>query len=142
MNEPEQPRKLPEFIILDDESEGEGPAGSYSRIQEPPLKKPSWKMRLLFVVISFVAFMWTFGAFFFTLCAGILTLLTFFKVPLFCNLTKLYWAWTRGGTIVTLGFFVAVFNFSLGVIIMLYYFSHTQENWQKGVVERVVNLSQ
>jgi len=142
MSEPEEPRKLPEFIILDDEPKGEGPSGSFARIQEPPLKKPSWKTRLLFLVIAFVSFMWTLGALFFTLCAGILTLLTFFKIKFLRNLTTLYWAWTRGGTVIILGFFVAVFNFSLGVIIMLYYFSRIQESWQKGVVERVVNLSQ
>lgn len=139
MSEPEQPRKLPEFIIVDDDSKGDSPKGSFPKFKEPPLKKPSWKMRFLFVLISFVAFMWTLGALFFTLCSGALTLITFNKVKFLRDLTRLYWAWTRGGTIVTLGFFVSAFNFALGVIIMIYYFSHMPDNWQKDVVERVMS---
>jgi len=134
----EEPRKLPEFIIIDDESKTETPPHGFPKFKEPIVKQPSWKMRILFIFISLVAFIWTIGALFFTLCSGALTLITFNSVKFFQNLTKLYWSWTRGGTIVTLGFLVSAFNFSLGLIMMIYYFSNAQDNWQKDVVERMM----
>jgi len=141
MTEPEeQTRKLPEFIIIDEDEPKTGvPPRGFPKFKEPIVKQPSWKMRLLFIFISIVAFFWTIGALFFTICAGILNLVTFKSLKFFQNLTKLYWSWTRGGTVVALGFLVSAFNFSMGLIMMIYYFSQTQDNWQKDVVERVMS---
>jgi len=111
MTEPKEgPRKLPEFIILDDDrAQGEAPPHGFPKFKEPPVKEPSWRMRILFFLISLLATMWTFGAFFFTLCSIVLTLITFNSVKFFRNLVKLYWNWTKGGDCCGAG----IFHFSV-----------------------------
>lgn len=142
MNDPEdKQRKYPEFIILDDgQTKYEMPprGSKFPQYEDPPVKEPSWKIRLLFFFVACTALLWTVGAALLTAVLGLLSLLTFLQVPFLKKLTLVYWSWVRGGTIVTLGCTVSLFNFSLGLIIMLYYFSQVKESWQKSMFDRFV----
>jgi hypothetical protein len=132
----EQP-KMPEFIIIDDKEHAYS-GEEFPRFKKTPPKQTSWKIRAACLLGSILTLLWTVGALFFFFCMGAATLITFNYFPLLKRLAKLYWSWFKGGTVVTVGLVVSFFNFSLGIIFVIYYFSQTQEDWQKNMFTRVM----
>ncbi|NGX57299.1 MAG: hypothetical protein K940chlam3_00189 [Chlamydiae bacterium] len=135
--EEQEPRKLPEFIIIDEGETFESEEKRFPKFKQPPIKEVTWKLRLGCGLVSILAFFWTVGSLICTITLGIVTLLTFNYFPIFKRGTKMYWGWTRGGTVVTLGLIVSVFNFSLGLVFMVYYFSQVKDEWQKKMFTRM-----
>lgn len=138
MKEEEKERKLPEFIIIEEEDQEYYEDPTFSKFKPKTPEKTTWKVRVFCFLASIVAFFWTLGAIILTLCIGFIHLITFCKLPLFQTLTKLYWSWTKGGAVVTLGLIVAVFNVTLGLMIIVFYFSQTKDEWQKKMAARMV----
>ncbi len=136
MNEDEKP-KMPEFIIIEDDEQPYGEQ-EFPRFKKTLPKQTSWKLRFVFLLSSFVSFIWTVGSLFCFACMGLAALITFNSFPLLKRLTKMYWSWFKGGAVVTLGLVVSFFNFPLGIIIIAYYFSQINEDWQKNIFTRVM----
>lgn len=136
MNEENEKKsqKLPEFIILDEGEE----YTEFPRFKKTELKEASWKLKIVFLLASFFSFLWTISSLLFFVLVGGINLITFNYFAPLKRAASLYRSWFKGGAAVTLGLSTAVFNVSLGIIIIAFYFSQTQEDWRKNVFTRVM----
>lgn len=138
---PKQERKLPEFIIIDDDIKVETEAeyqGGQQQKAGTETGHVSGRVRFFCLLGSFVTLCWTAATLVATLIMLFLVLVSFNKFDPFRKGLKVYYSWFCGATVLTLGLFVATFSFPLGMVIILFYFSEQKEGWQKNIVSRLV----
>ncbi|GEM_PF-2417294 len=136
-----QKRKLPEFIIIDEddvEVQTEEEYAGGKRSSKAPDEKVSWKFRVMCFFVSFMTMIWCVVTFAAALLAAAINLVTFNSFPPIKAALRVYWSWCCGAAVLTLGLLVAVLNFPLGMVIILFYFSEQKPGWQKDMVSRLV----
>ncbi|MCB1149669.1 MAG: hypothetical protein KDK48_05835 [Chlamydiia bacterium] len=122
-------RKLPEFILLEEGEETKPPP-----LQGLPKARTSWKIHALCFIIGCFTFLWALSALFLSALLGLFYLVN--PKPF-----RLYWAWCKGASVITLGMFVSVFNLTIGAAIIAVYLSQLEDVEQRRVVSKFMNVT-
>lgn len=130
---PEEPRKLPEFIILDDDY-WKAKAEAKIPPKEPPSSSLStFKLKILCLFVAFLALVWTAIGLILYPFFAFLHLVTGFQSKNLRRILNLYWVWIKLGAAVSLGFFVSLFSLFLGMAIILAYLARMGDTFQQAI---------
>lgn len=129
----EQPRKLPEFIILDDDYWKAKIKSKIPQEEPPSVGISTFKLKITCLLFAFLALIWTTIGLICYPFFALLHLVTGFRFKTLRRILDLYWVWIKFGAAVSLGFFVALFSLFLGMAIILAYLARMGDTFQQAV---------